>query len=262
MLPGDAKSKPQREREAHENQLKRSAYDRFFKHCRYQYRKNRSAVLQTVLKPAHHGAVLELGSRVWYSWLGANGILPNQLICINISEKELSAGKKRAKKSLLSPEFYVMDAHKLKFPDNSFDAVIGGNILHHLDLETALKEISRVLKPGGICVFHEPLDMNPVGRIVRKLTPSARTKDEKPFRKKEINILTSYFSGTFYFEQFFSVPLGILSRLLFRSEDNLLTRFAYRLDTALIRAVPPLGYYYRQMLFTGTDRTSTDEQKS
>jgi ubiquinone/menaquinone biosynthesis C-methylase UbiE len=48
----------------------------------------------------------------------------------------------------LSPErfdFLVMAAHKLSFPDNSFDIVAGWSILHHLNAETAMNEIYCVL---------------------------------------------------------------------------------------------------------------------
>ena len=43
-----------------------------------------------------------------------------------------------------------MDAHKLDVPDASFDAVIANHMLYHLDdRPSALREICRVLKPGG-----------------------------------------------------------------------------------------------------------------
>ena len=44
-------------------------------------------------------------------------------------------------------ECQVCDAHQLPFEDESFDCVIVNSLLHHLDLETGLMEIHRVLKP-------------------------------------------------------------------------------------------------------------------
>lgn len=50
------------------------------------------------------------------------------------------------------------DAENMPFPDNSFDMVYSCGVLHHTpDLEMALSECSRVLRPGGqfICaVYH------------------------------------------------------------------------------------------------------------
>lgn len=42
-----------------------------------------------------------------------------------------------------------------------FDAVIGSSILHHLELETALLHIHKLLKPNGIMCFAEPNMLNP-----------------------------------------------------------------------------------------------------
>ncbi|MFZ5746839.1 MAG: class I SAM-dependent methyltransferase [Pseudomonadota bacterium] len=96
--------------------------------------------------------------------------------------------------------FQVMDAHKLTFADNSFDYVVGNGILHHLDFKVAMKEIFRVLKPGGRAVFQEPLAGNPLLGLLRRLTPRARTTDERPFTAEDLkeigtdwNVESSYF---------------------------------------------------------------------
>ena len=51
------------------------------------------------------------------------------------------------------PDFRLMDAHKLDFPENTFDVVYGAGILRHLDYARALLEILRVLRPGGAMIF-------------------------------------------------------------------------------------------------------------
>jgi len=46
------------------------------------------------------------------------------------------------------------DAERLPFADESFDLVLGHAVLHHIpDLDQALREFSRVLRPGGAIVF-------------------------------------------------------------------------------------------------------------
>jgi SAM-dependent methyltransferase len=47
----------------------------------------------------------------------------------------------------------------LTFPDNKFDIVINSDVLEHVgNLEKALSEVKRVLKPGGFHVFTIPVD--------------------------------------------------------------------------------------------------------
>jgi ubiquinone/menaquinone biosynthesis C-methylase UbiE len=53
------------------------------------------------------------------------------------------------------------NAERMPFPDGCFDAVYGSSVLHHLELENALREVRRVLRPGGRAVFTEPNILNP-----------------------------------------------------------------------------------------------------
>jgi ubiquinone/menaquinone biosynthesis C-methylase UbiE len=53
------------------------------------------------------------------------------------------------------------NAEQMPYPDAEFDTVYGSSVLHHLDLDTALREVHRVLKPGGRLVFAEPNILNP-----------------------------------------------------------------------------------------------------
>lgn len=64
------------------------------------------------------------------------------------SPRMLAKAKRRAKATGLC--FAVQDATKLDYADASFDAVVIGNALHIMpDPDGALREIRRVLKPGG-----------------------------------------------------------------------------------------------------------------
>jgi len=96
--------------------------------------------------------------------------------------------------------------------------------------------------------------VNPVGRLVRSLTPRARTADERPFRSGDLALVTKYFDCDFHYEQLLSVPLGLASGLLFPDPDNPLTRLAFRLDEGLARALPALGPCYRHVLIAGRPR--------
>ncbi|MDT4893754.1 MAG: hypothetical protein QOE97_2789 [Pseudonocardiales bacterium] len=48
----------------------------------------------------------------------------------------------------------VADAERLPYDDDTFDLVVGHAVLHHIpDVELSLREVLRVLKPGGRFVF-------------------------------------------------------------------------------------------------------------
>ena len=55
----------------------------------------------------------------------------------------------------------IDNAYQLCFRNNVFDSVIGSSVLHHLEVNKALSEFYRVLKPGGTLYFTEPNMLNP-----------------------------------------------------------------------------------------------------
>ena len=61
------------------------------------------------------------------------------------------------------------NAEQMPFRDGSFDAAYGSSILHHLNIDTALAEVNRVLRPGGRIVFTEPNILNPQVAVMFRL---------------------------------------------------------------------------------------------
>jgi len=244
-------NRAEKERLQYNEGLQRDGYNRFFSHCPYFYIQKRTELIKEKTQFAHNKKVLEIGSVTWRGWLEKNSIFPASLTCINISETELQRGIDSAVNSRSNPQFVLMDAHNLQFENESFDFVFGAAILHHLHMVSALNEIYRVLKPNGKILFVEPLDMNPVGKIVRSLTKKARTADEQPLRVCDIAEINKRFETQFFYEEFLSVPFGVLSGIFFKNGSNGLMRFAFTADQFLDRNFEWLRNWFRHVLIDG-----------
>jgi SAM-dependent methyltransferase len=79
------------------------------------------------------------------------------IVGTDISPELISEARERLPRAT----FRVENAFHLTFADQSFDGVYGSSILHHLEIEPALREILRVLRPGGRAAFAEPNMLNP-----------------------------------------------------------------------------------------------------
>ena len=81
--------------------------------------------------------------------------------------------------------FCVADLTSMPYAANTFDAVIGNSVLHHLPIEVALQECLRVLKPGGAFFFFEPNMLNPQVAIEKNIRFIGKwlqnTEDETAF---------------------------------------------------------------------------------
>lgn len=107
-------------------------------------------------------------------------------------------------------KFYTMNAEALDFENDFVDMICGSGILHHLDLRKAFKEIYRVLRPGGVAIFNEPLGHNPFINLFRKLTPNIRTEDEHPLKNSDFQLARKYFKRVdlhfFHLLSLFAIP--------------------------------------------------------
>jgi SAM-dependent methyltransferase len=116
---------------------------------------------------------------------------------IDISDVAIEKGRARARRrGLANVRLEAMNAEAMDFPDASFDLVFGSGIIHHLDIDRAFAEIARVLRPGGRAVFVEPLGLNPLIEIYRRLTPNARTPDEHPLLRQDFRRFDAAFRTT------------------------------------------------------------------
>lgn len=82
-----------------------------------------------------------------------------RITAIDISPDLIGSAKKSI--SAANVEFQVENAYATKFPSESFDGIVGCSVLHHLEVDQALSEFKRLLKPGGFLTFSEPNMLNP-----------------------------------------------------------------------------------------------------
>jgi len=102
----------------------------------------------------------------------------NTIVAIDISDALIMKAKERV--SSLNVNFTVGNAYETKFKSGSFDFIVGSSALHHLEVDTALKEFSRILKSGGRMMFTEPNMMNPQVALIKNVPFIKRRAGDSP----------------------------------------------------------------------------------
>lgn len=106
----------------------------------------------------------------------------------------------------------VVNAMAIDLPDNSFDIVYAANLLHHIpDPMVTIREMHRILKPGGKACFWDPLKHNPVINVYRRMATEVRTEDETPLDIQIVQFVRSQFGETCY-DTFWIATLWIFLR--------------------------------------------------
>jgi len=108
---------------------------------------------------ASGGNLLEIGCGTGLLTYGL--IKNNRFDCVHASD--ISPQFIGAAKELLSDlegnaSFYACDANHLPFKPSGFNVIVGNSVLHHfLDYPDTIQQCYRILKPGGVAVFYEPV---------------------------------------------------------------------------------------------------------
>jgi len=125
----------------------------------------------------------------------------------DLSEPLVQHARKLAEKYSLQSrvDFSVQTAEVLAYDDQMFDVVAGVDILHHVDVPASVREVSRVLRPGGLAVFREPVRAPIVDWLrdswpARKLFPAGpsfehyRTPEERKLTRGDLRSIRRVFS--------------------------------------------------------------------
>jgi SAM-dependent methyltransferase len=170
-----------------------------------------------------------------------------RVTAFDLSAEYVAEARERAAANEVHVDFLQADAHALPFADESFDAVWGNAVLHHLDLRLAGAELHRVLRPGGVAVFSEPWGENSLLRFARRRLPylgKERTRDEEPLRRSGLEALRESFPNAEI--QGFQLLSMVRRALPFAP----LTRGLSALDRLLLAACPPLENWCRYVVVT------------
>ena len=116
----------------------------------------RVKMLSGHLKPGM--TVLELGCGAGYftQELARSGA---DVVAIDVSPELLQLARTNC--DAPNVQYETENAYELSYGDAVFDSVVGSSVLHHLEIEQALRDVYRVLKPGGTIFFTEPNMLNP-----------------------------------------------------------------------------------------------------
>ena len=113
------------------------------------------------LRPPYGSTILDFGAGTcWATRLLTQ--MGNTVIALDVSPTALEIGREMFRQLPISgphaePAFLVFDGHRFDLPDASVDRIVCLNAFHHVpNAAEVLKEMARVLRPGGIAGFSEP----------------------------------------------------------------------------------------------------------
>lgn len=111
------------------------------------------------LRDESHARVLDVATGTGdFAILACKRLGVEQLVAVDISEGMMDVGRQKAEAAGLGETiaFKHEDCEHLSFADESFDAVISAYGIRNLsDLDAGLREMVRVLKPGGVAALLE-----------------------------------------------------------------------------------------------------------
>jgi ubiquinone/menaquinone biosynthesis C-methylase UbiE len=115
----------------------------------------------------------------------ADNCRPASLTGVDVDEELLRQARTHFAARQLTANLVHGDIRELPFPDESFDLVVDFGTLYYIrSPRRALREIARVLRPGGVLVHETPLSQllaHPLGSS-RRLLPWRTVAELRPLR--------------------------------------------------------------------------------
>jgi len=165
----------------------------------------------------------------------------------DISGELVEKAKKWVKKEGLDHKITLekMSAENLSYEVDFFDLIVGSAILHHTELDITLRNIGRILKPGGKAIFIEPLNQNIFLQLWRKMTPDRRSPTERALAKSDLQLIEQVFPrAKLTFFGFFSIFTEGL--LVFFPQSKVAAKLnggVEKIDHYMFNTLPSLGRF-------------------
>lgn len=93
----------------------------------------------------------------------------HQLVCVDVSNEMIEAARSSFTRAGKAAEFQIGQLSDIAPGDaNQFDAVVGMGVMEYIDNhDAALREIHRLLKPGGVCLLSFPNALSTLRQVER-----------------------------------------------------------------------------------------------
>ena len=141
----------------------------------------RSKIVSELLEKYNDPKVFEIGcgAGAWTkTLLQLNPSL--KLLACDLSEKGIEVAKKECVE-YKNAKFECRDLQSFASVSNSFDAIIGNAILHHIDYDSFLAQAFKMLVPGGFAIFFEPNMLNPLVTMQKKIPIIKKAMGDTPY---------------------------------------------------------------------------------
>lgn len=160
----------------------------------------------------------------------------------DISPEHVEITRRRVEKNHVADRIERLETMSLEdmdFPDESFDVVYGGHILHHTRLDLSIPQVFRVLRSPGKAVFVETLATNRLLIWARENlagrfgVPRLASESEYPLRTSELRMIAGHGKS---FRLRGDILFAMLAEYLFRGPR--MGRLLRSMDACLFERVP------------------------
>lgn len=132
----------------------------------------------------------------------------NLITAIDVSEDLINIAKERVVSRNVN--FEIGNVHKTSFARGTFDYIVGSSVLHHLNVDGALQEFYRILKPGGKLIFTEPNMLNPLIALQKNIPWLKKKMGDSPDETAFIRWMLFRKMKNFGFDNIEIIPFDFL----------------------------------------------------